>query len=405
MKKKYWICPVLCIVLFGLILIPAYTPSFAAQPKQKTVTIGLIGFLGWPMGLDMMRGVELMADMDNKKGGLNIGGEKYQVKLIQYDSKNDQATTVAAANRLIFRDKVKFIIADSRFVDAWPPIADKNKVIAVVQAVSQEAESPKYKYVFDGAAMNAQNCVLTGWFAKTYPDKKHIAIALPDTQMGHAQFPTTQASLEAFGMEATGVFYPESQQDQSALGTKIKIMNPDGFMAIAGGPVNDGLCYKAAYQAGYRGQFFANHAAPFQALAQVIPAEALEGFINMAWAVEFDNPPTEQARAFKKAWIEKYGKWDAPDIHNTANYACIRAALEKAGSLDVDKVADAISSGLKFEGPTAKFEMIDRPDLGNNRTVDSIASYYFKEVKGGKPVEIYNVSFDEALTYFREAFK
>ena len=201
------------------------------------------------------------------------------------------------------------------------------------------------------------------------------------------------------------MFYPETQQDQSALGTKIKTMNPDGFMAIAGGPIMDGLCYKAAYQAGYRGQFFANHSAPFQALAQVIPAEALEGFINMAWAVEFDNPPTEKARIFKEAWIKKYGKWDAPDIHNAANYACIRAALEKAGSLDVDKVADAISSGLEYEGPTAKFKMIDRPDLGNKRTVDSIASYYFKEVKGGKPVQIYHVSFDEALGYFRQVFK
>jgi ABC-type branched-subunit amino acid transport system substrate-binding protein len=271
--------------------------------------------------------------------------------------------------------------------------------------VSQEAFNPKYTYAFGGAAMNAQNCVLPGWFAKEYPDKKHVAIALPDTQMGHAQLPSTVASLEAFGIKATGVFYPQNQQDQSALGTRIKTMNPDGFMAIAGGPIMDGLCYRAAYQAGYRGQLFASHSAPAQSLAKVIPAEILEGFINMAWAVEFDNPLTDQAKAVKEAWIEKHGKWDDPDFLNTANYACIRAAVKKAGSIDVDKVADVISHGLEYEGPTTKYRMIDRPDLGNKRTVDAIAGYYFKRIEGGKPVKIHEVTFDEALGYFRKAFK
>ena len=405
MGKKYRVYSVFFIVLFGLILAPFYTPSISAQPNQKTIAIGAIGFLGWPMGLDMMRGVELMTEMDNEKGGLDIGGEKYQVKFIQYDSKHDQATAVAAANRLIFKDKVKFIISDSIFPDAWLPIADKNKVIAVVMAVSQEAFNPKYTYTFGGSAMNAQNCVLPGWFAKEYPDKKHVAIALPDTQMGHAQLPSTVASLEAFGIKATGVFYPQNQQDQSALGTKIKVMNPDAFMAIAGGPIMDGLCYRAAYQAGYRGQLFASHSAPGASLAKVIPEEILEGFINMAWAVEFDDPPTDQAKAVKEAWIKKYGKWDDPDLNNTSNYACIRAAVKKAGSIDVDKVADVISHGLEFEGPTTKYKMIDRPDIGNKRTVDAIAAYYFKRIEGGKPVMIHEVTFDEALGYFRKAFK
>ena len=78
MEKKHLLYPMFLIVLFGLILTPIYSPSIASQPKQKTLTIGAIGFLGWPLGLDMMRGVELMTEMDNAKGGLDIGGEKYQ---------------------------------------------------------------------------------------------------------------------------------------------------------------------------------------------------------------------------------------------------------------------------------------------------------------------------------------
>jgi branched-chain amino acid transport system substrate-binding protein len=403
-KKKYLLHVAIFLVLAVAFLIPACAPASAPSGAQKTVTIGLIGWLGWPLGLDMMHGVEIMTDMDNKNGGLSIGSDKYQVKLIEYDSKNDQATAVAAANKLIFEDKVSYILGDSRFTDAWFPIADKNKVISLFQAVSQEPENPKYNYTFDGPYMNAQNSLLPGWFAKTYPTQNDIAVALPDTQMGHSQAPSVEAAFKVFGFNVTTIYYPEGQQDQSALGTKIKTLNPKAFTALAGGPIGDGLCFKAAYQAGYRGQFFASNAAPFLSLSQVIPVEALEGFINMAWPVEFDDPPTDQAKVFKQAYIAKYGKWDGPDIMDTANYALFRAAVQKAGSLDVDKVAAVISSGLEYEGPTGKGKMVDRPDLGQKRTVDSICSYYFKKIVNGKVTQTYNIGFDEGLKYFRMGF-
>lgn len=405
MGKKNLANPVFWVVLFGLILSLICTPTNDAQAKQKEITIGAIAFFGWPVGLDMVRGVELMAEMDNQKGGIDIGGEKYRVKIIQYDTKHDQAQAVAAANRLIFKDKVNYIISDPIFLDAWLPIADKNKVVAVVMATSMESQQPKYTYLFSGAAMNAMNSVLPGWFGKTYPDKKQIVVGLPDTKEGHTQFPTTKKALAAAGLKAESLYYPQGQQDLSALGTKVKTMNPDAFLATSGGPIGDGLCFRAVYQAGYRGQLFAFNPAPLMALSKVIPAEALEGFINMAWPMEFENPPTEQARAVKAAWIEKYGKWEGPEFIATANYACIRAALKKAGTTDVDKVAEVIASGLEYEGPTGRYRMIDRPDIGNSRTVDSICEYYFKRVEGGKPVQIHHVTFDEALGYFRNAFK
>ena len=405
MEKKYLVNRVCSVVLFGFILALICTPVIDAQAKEKEITIGAIGFFGWPVGLDMMRGVELMAEMDNQKGGIDIGGEKYKVKIIQYDSKHDQATAVAAANRLIFKDKVKYIISDPIFLDAWLPIADKNKVVAVVMATSMESQQPKYNYLFSGAAMNAMNCVLPGWFGKKYPDKKNIVVGLPDTKEGHTQYPTTEKALAAAGLNAQAIYYPKDQQDLSALGTKVKTMNPDAFLATAGGPILDGLCFRAVHQAGYKGQLFAFNPAPFLALSNVIPAEALEGFINMAWPLEFDDPPTEQAKAVKAAWIKKFGKWEGPEFIATANYACIRAALGKAGTTDVDRVAAVIASGLEYEGPTGKYRMIDRPDIGNKRTVDSICEYYFKRVEGGKPVQVHHVTFDEALGYFRNAFK
>jgi len=59
---------------------------------------------------------------------------------------------------------------------------------------------------------------------------------------------------------------------------------------------------------------------------------------------------------------------------------------------------------MKFEGPTGAGQMVSRPDLGNERTVDSVTTTYLKTIKSGKPVLIDTVNLDEGIKYFRLAF-
>jgi hypothetical protein len=120
--------------------------------------------------------------------------------------------------------------------------------------------------------------------------------------------------------------------------------------------------------------------------------------------VEFDPCATNVAQDFKQAWIAKYGKWEGPELMGTGTYAALRAALMQTGSFDPDVLANLISNGMKFEGPTGAGQMVSRPDLGNNRTVDSVATTYIKVIKDGKPILIDTLQPDVALQYFRLAF-
>ena len=130
-----------------------------------------------------------------------------------------------------------------------------------------------------------------------------------------------------------------------------------------------------------------------------VPAEALEGFIGGAWPVEFDPAATEVAKEFKAKWIEVNGKWDGPEIQLTAAYAALRAALAKAGTTDVDAVAEALATGLTFEGPTGKGEMIPRNDMGISRTVDNISEFCIKKIENGVPTLLHMVTLDEGKSY------
>jgi hypothetical protein len=47
----------------------------------------------------------------------------------------------------------------------------------------------------------------------------------------------------------------------------------------------------------------------------------------------------------------KYGKWDDPEVVCFGEWRMLKAALQGAGCIDPDEVADGIGKRMKFEGP------------------------------------------------------
>ena len=70
----------------------------------------------------------------NDKGGINIKGDKYLIKIIAEDSKGSADGMIAAATKLIFDDKVKFIIGGVSippFRAAISKLTEDNKVLTM----------------------------------------------------------------------------------------------------------------------------------------------------------------------------------------------------------------------------------------------------------------------------------
>lgn len=393
------------IAAFTLLMIGFRDQAIAAS---KTLDVGLVSNLGWSAGLDTANANQLIVDMDNKKGGLDIGGEKYQINLIVYDSNNVQATEVAAINRLIYKDKVKYILSDGTFISTWLPETEKNKIVVLAHHANfRETLNPELHYCFNPSCNDTKGAILTVWFCKKFPEKiKKMVIARPDNQIGHIVAEMITGPMwRKFGANVTDIFYPPASQDLSVIGTKVKQLNPDTFMAEAGGASVDGLCFNAAYQAGYRGQIIGSLGTPTLTLLDVMSPEVAEGYITGGSAVEFDPPSTQMAKDFKDAYIAKYGKWEGIEVHYGNFYACLRTALQKAGSIDPEEVANTIADGLQFESPGGPVKMISRLDLGNERTVESLATpTYIKQIKNGKTILFESVDVDVALEYFHAAY-
>src|SRR5437868_7987202 len=80
---------------------------------SETLKIGVIAALtggGAPWGTAAAQGPKILANEVNAKGGLDVGGKKYHVEVVAYDDQYKAADAVAAYNRLVRQDGVKYVI-------------------------------------------------------------------------------------------------------------------------------------------------------------------------------------------------------------------------------------------------------------------------------------------------------
>jgi branched-chain amino acid transport system substrate-binding protein len=374
--------------------------------------VGLVAYLDWPLGKGMQAQLLRRAEINNKLGGLDIGGKFYDIEIIIYDSKRDKTGEIEAIKKLVFEDKVTYIIAAEQFFGKdWLDITDANRVIVNGGGPSPISLNPGFHYSFNSSASDTSHCAIIGWYAKNNPEKvKSMVGAYANDNVGHLTAEIQGMIWESFEVKPINIFYPAGQRDFSDLGRRVASINPGTFTAAGGGIDGDVLVFDAVWRAGYRGQFFAGGGLAEKTLSEVMPPEGLEGFISGGLPPDITPPLTRYAQNIQTAWDKKFGKgenlwqWQSPWASDSALYDCLIAGLQQARTTDTYKVAEVIGSGLKYESIFHSYEMIDRPDLGNYRTVSAATTYYLKQIQNGKAKLIATVETDQAVQFARQSY-
>jgi len=188
--------------LAGMTLMVAVMVSLAVPSGvwAKNLKIGAILDYGFPLHVQYKKQLDAIVPDFNKKGGLDIQGEKYEVEVIAYDSKLNAETARSAVERLLYRDKVSFIMGDET-ADAWLPVTEANKMIVTCTGPSPKVRSPKHKYVFQSSSLNTQSPVAWAWFSETYPEMNKVCAVFTDDMKGHAEGNNLKRLCEVFGQE------------------------------------------------------------------------------------------------------------------------------------------------------------------------------------------------------------
>lgn len=395
------------MALIGVVLAALVISLMPGTTKAQTkiLKIGAVINDTWPGGVDFRTYLDIAVPLFNESGGLVIGGERYNIELIRYDTKANAETGRAAVERLIDKDNVKFILGEET-IDAWLPLTEANKVVVLAQMPTPTIYNPRWKYVFEGTGMQTQTAPAWGWLTDNFPNMKTFTIAFPDNVRGHGEHDKVVKLTGSFGQKVLAdMYYPDNTTDFSSIAAKIKKTDPNCFVTGGGGGM-DVLLYKALYEAGWKGMIVAYLGASAVRYAKVIPLSMVEGLVGATTdPFEFENEPLPpMAKKVKDAYVAKYGKYDNPYTTYWLMWDELIAALKKANSFDTDKVAAVLASGMEFDSVLGRARMVARPDFKNPRTISAVTSVYMMKIAAGKSQLLQKMELDAVYNYNKKFY-
>ena len=368
----------------------------AVQAEDKTLAIGLLGPLSGgaaSYGVELLRGAELRVEEINKAGGLKVGADAYRIKLVPYDHKAQAADTATATNKLIFQDKVKYIIGNAvgATCNAAQTITEPNKVMFSFVCWGTNNLAPEKPYSFRSMLSQWELAEpFYRWVKENHPKIKRVAAISPNDTSGKDTNTAVVKALKALGFEvAADEYYERGTKDFYPVLTKILAQKPDMLDVAAAPPGEAGLILKQAMELGFKGaKGWTAGINPFTIISVAGP-EAAEGVWSPANINVKGDHVSAAVRKFGETYEKRYG--EVPGAIAVANYAAFDVftqAMQKAGSIDTDRVL-AVLTKEQFQtvwGPLA---------LGGKETYGIDRQFLYplviSEVRQGKVVDIAQV--------------
>lgn len=341
-------------LLLGIVLIP-----FGSAWANDTINIGFaVATTGHAarVGLKALHGAKVAVNEINDAGGVL----NKKLRLVVEDHKCEPTEGVNAASKLIFQDKVDVLVADtcSSTVFAISEFV-KSKSISM-PILSGIVTSPKLtkqdnKWYFR-AGQNAlmEGPAFVGFWVKKLGVKKVSFLAVND-DWGRSTAETYAKILKEMGGKVISIdFFDPGSQDFYPYLTKLKPKKPDAIDVIArpenGSRINIQMgelgMLKNFVLLGSDGQITDD----FIKLA----GEAAEGMYLM------ERYETVIDTSRNKAFVSAYKKLanENPDQYAQAGYDnvyIIAQAVKKAGSLNPEKVRDALEK-TDYEGLASRIQ-------------------------------------------------
>lgn len=343
-----------------------------------------------PEAVKQQQGYDLWAEQANKAGGINVGGKKYKVEIVYSDYQSNTPRSVQTTEQMITQEKVNFMFGPfgSGAAKAASTIAEKYKVpMLAATASSAQVYDQNYKYLFGTFTPNdTLTTPLTKLVKAKATDVKKVAILARNDLFPLAIAQEMEKSAKENGLEVVYFEkYAINTLDHSATLSQIKSLAPQWIFVT--GYTNDLLLVRKQMAdqqikagvvtmiAGPAYQEFIDSAGP-----------TAENISSASWwhpAEKYDGKDIFGSTAnFVKLFKEKYKA--EPDYAHASAAVCgalFQMAIEKAGSLDRDKVRDELAKMdvVTFWGPV-KF--------GANGQINSLEPPVF-QIQGGKPIVLF----------------
>lgn len=373
--------------LVGVLAGMAVSLSATAQDTE-TLNIGALVTLsgaGAAWGQGMKNAAEIAAEQVNKDGGLEVDGKKYQVKVIAYDDKYQANEAVTVANRLVFEDKVKYIIGPvgSAPVLAIQPITEKNEVIVITLGFTDKALTADKPFTFRPNVTTAEVAQSQiDWLVKSQGIKK-VGALFPNDETGQQIAKDLQVAYKEAGADlAATEFFERDRVDFVPLLTRMVARGIDAIELDGNSPSTAGLIVKQAREIGFTGTIVRTGGPATQEIVNVAGVDATANlFVHTPI-----NPELDSTKAYADLYAAKYKhpmNGFSPAFYDGTNM--LFKAMQNAGTVtDTKAVRDELEKIADFEGALGTLNWTGQDMYGSNHQLN--APFYVAEVVDGKEV-------------------
>ena len=377
-----------CLTAASLICAACISPTAFAQEPAQELRIGAIVTLsgaGAAWGQAMLHAAELAAEDVNAKGGLEVAGKRHRLRVIAYDDKYQAGEAVTAANRLVFEDKVRYLIGPvgSAAALAVAPITEKNKVIMLTLGFTQKALAADKPFSFRPNLTTAETSQpQIDWIVKAKGVKK-VGALFPNDETGQQIAADLEKAYAKAGARLHAKeFFERERVDMMPLLTRLMARGVDAIELDGNAPGTAGLIVKQARELGFKGLIIRSGGPATAEIVNVAGVQAAEGML-----VNTPIDPGNQAvRQYADRYQAQYGK--RMNGFSPAFYDGTRMLLQAiagAGSTtDTDKVRAALEGITRYQGILGELGWTGQAVYGSNHQIS--APFYIARVQGGQEV-------------------
>jgi branched-chain amino acid transport system substrate-binding protein len=339
--------------LLAFISLAAWVVTPAWGVEKKEIVFGYSAPITGAMshiGEKTQKGYTLWAEIVNEQGGIYVKeyGRKLPVKLLRYDDKSDPTTAAKLYEKLITQDKVDLVLSPYGSSIGFPVsgICQKYRMPMVfIWVASDPIFQQGYDYVFclqELATRHGWNPVriLKHQPVASSPPKKLFVITAKELYNITA-VKGAVALAKKLGFETYYEEVEKGVKDFTAVLTHVKSQNIDGFISILY-PQDFYLLFRQMIELNYRPKYFnGTHGPDLPDFWETFGKKA-QGVLSIGnYAPTW---PTYQNAEYAKRFKEKWGELPTHYGVGGAGGQIMHQAIEKAGSLDREKIKQVLLS-------------------------------------------------------------
>ncbi|GHV95648.1 branched-chain amino acid ABC transporter substrate-binding protein [Spirochaetia bacterium] len=372
---------ILCLALLVCALV---LPAFAGGGKEAAGDVIKIGVFEPMTGANAAGGameVEGIRMANELNPTVTVGGKTYKVELVVVDNKSEKVDAANAVQRLIDRDKVQVILGSwgSSLSMAGGEVARDAKIPVIGLSCTNPLVTAGNDYYFRVCFIDPfQGTVMANYAFNDLKAKTAVIVReiSNDYSVGLAKFFVDNFTKLTGNPNAilSTVNYNTGDQDFSAQLTTIRSSRPDVIFA-PGNYTESALMMKQARELGINTPIIGGDTWETPEFIDV-GRERVEGAVFSTFFAS-EHAATPAAETFLSEYRKRYNKEPAAvTALGYDGYLVALDAIKRAGSIEPQKIRDAIAKTSGFVGATGITTL--------DENGDATKSAFIKAVEGGK---------------------